>query len=166
MPKRESLNENAHRSIFADIVVRQSDVHGRGVYAREPIRHGRRIAEYTGQRLPWKEAMKREPSDPKNPYHTFLFSLDSGDVVDGAIDGNDSRWINHSCDPNCTTRERNGRVYVYALHDIWPGQELFYDYNLVPAERRTKKLEKEFGCLCGSENCRGTMLAPKKSKSR
>ncbi len=60
--------------------------------------------------------------------------------------GNDSRWINHSCDPNCETNEEDNRIFVYALRAIRPGEELFYDYQIVPAERRTKKLEKEFAC--------------------
>lgn len=102
--------------------------------------------------------------DPKDPYHTFFFSIDNGDVIDAGTGGNDSRWINHSCAPNCETEEEDNRIFVYALRSLKRGEELFYDYRIEPAERRTKKLEKEFACLCGADKCRGTMLEPKKKK--
>ena len=143
------------------IEVRQSGVHGRGVYATAAIPRGTRIIEYTGKRISWEEGQAQEPQDPDNPNHTFFFSLENGDVIDAGSGGNDARWINHSCRPNCEAREDKGRVYVYALRNLRRGEELFYDYALVPAERRTKKLEKEFGCSCGSAKCRGTMLGAK-----
>jgi SET domain-containing protein len=152
------------------VEVRKSGVHGKGVYAVAPLRKGERVIEYTGEHLPWKEAMDLPPRDPNDPFHTFFFSLDNGDVIDAGTGGNDSRWINHSCDPNCETNEEDNRIFVYALRSIRPGEELFYDYKIVPAERRTKKLEKDFACLCGTAKCRGTMLEPqmpkKKKKSR
>jgi SET domain-containing protein len=96
----------------------------------------------------------------------MLFSLDNGKVIDASVGGNESRWINHSCDPNCETFEEDDRIFVHALRGLQPGEELFYDYKMIPAERRTKKLEKEFGCLCGTPKCRGTMLEPRKVKKR
>ena len=141
--------------------VRRSGVHGKGVYATRRIRKGARIIEYTGRRLPWKEAMDLPPRDPDDPYHTFFFALDNGDVIDAGIGGNESRWINHSCDPNCVTEEDDDRIFVYAIRTIAPGEELFYDYKIVPADRRTKKLEKAFSCMCGTRKCRGTMLEGK-----
>ena len=120
--------------------------------------------EYTGRRLPWKEAMDLPPHRPEDPYHTFLFSLDNGDVIDAAVGGNESRWINHSCDPNCETDEDEDRIFIYALRSLRAGEELFYDYKIVPAERRSKKLEQEFACWCGTEKCRGTMIEPKPTR--
>ncbi|MBA2269136.1 MAG: SET domain-containing protein-lysine N-methyltransferase [Chthoniobacterales bacterium] len=140
---------------------RKSGVHGKGVCATTSIRKGTRIIEYTGEHIPWKKAMDLPPHDPSDPYHTFYFSLDNGDVIDAGKGGNDSRWINHSCDPNCETSETDNRIFVYALRSIQPGEELFYDYKIVPAERRTNALEKQFACRCGSANCRGTMVEPK-----
>jgi SET domain-containing protein len=148
------------------IVVRRSRVHGRGVFAKAKIRKGARIIEYTGRRMPWKEAEDLPPLDPKNPHHTFLFSLDDGNVINAAVGGNAARWINHSCEPNCETFEEDGRVFVYARRGIKPGEELFYDYKLIPSERRSKKVEKDFGCFCGAKKCRGTMLEAKKRKRR
>jgi len=147
--------------------VRKSGVHGRGVFATTTIRKGTRIIEYTGKHRPWKEAEDDPPRDRRNPHHTFLFSLDNGEVIDAGIGGNDARWINHSCDPNCETmEEEDDRIFVYALRTLRPGDELFYDYKVIPAERRTKKVEKDYACLCGTAKCRGTMLEPKPRRSK
>jgi SET domain-containing protein len=148
------------------IQVRRSGVHGRGVYATAPIAAGEIIIEYSGERISWDEAMDRHPHDPAQPNHTFYFSLDDGNVIDGNVQGNSSRWINHACDPNCETDEIDGRVFVKALRDLFPGEELFYDYGLVIDERYTPKLKKEFACHCGSPICRGTMLAPKRRSGK
>jgi SET domain-containing protein len=82
-------------------------------------------------------------------------------VIDAGVGGNESRWINHSCDPNCETEEEDGRIFVYALRAIRAGEELFYDYRIEPAARRSKKVEREFACCCAAASCRGTMLEPK-----
>ncbi len=151
------------------IVVRNSPIHGRGVYAARAIAKGERIIEYRGQIISWKEADRRPPSDPDDPHHTFLFSLDDGKrVIDASQDGNDARWINHSCDPNCETEEvDSGRVYIEALRDIRRGEELNYDYCLIIEEKLTKKLRRQYECRCGAQGCRGTMLAvPKKKKKK
>ncbi|WP_077038052.1 SET domain-containing protein [Pelomonas sp. KK5] len=144
------------------IQVRKSGVHGRGVYAVAPIAAGETVIEYTGERISWDEAMDRHPHDPAQPNHTFYFHLDTGQVIDALHGGNSARWINHSCAPNCEADEVEGRVYIKALADLSPGEELFYDYGLTIDERYTPKLKKEFACHCGSPECRGTMLAPKR----
>ena len=145
------------------IQVRRSGVHGRGVYAVAHIEAGDTIIEYTGERISWDEALRRHPHDPQQPNHTFYFHIDGGQVIDALYGGNSSRWINHSCEPNCEADETaDGRVFIKALRDLLPGEELFYDYGLVIDERYTPKLKKEFACYCGSASCRGTMLAPKR----
>ena len=140
--------------------VRKSGVHGRGVFATRGIRTGTRIIEYAGERIPWQVAQELPPDDPEIPHHTFFFSLEDGTVINAGVNGNEARWINHSCAPNCETRDHRGRIYVYALRNLKPGEELFYDYRLEPADRRTKELEQLFRCHCGSPTCRGTMLEP------
>ena len=137
-----------------------SGVHGKGVFATRRIRKGERIIEYTGERISWKKAQKLPPDDPKNPHHTVFFGLDDGSVINPAVGGNEAQWINHSCAPNCETDEENGRIFVFARRNIEKGAELFFDYRLEPADRRTRKLEKQFRCDCGSPKCRGTMLGP------
>lgn len=146
------------------IQVRRSGVHGKGVFALQPIAKGETIIEYKGQTISWPEALRRHPHDPGDPNHTFYFSLDDGSrVIDANVDGNAARWINHSCEPNCEADEVDGagRVFIKARRKLKPGEELFYDYGLVIDERYTAKLKKEYECRCGSRQCRGTMLAPK-----
>lgn len=144
------------------IQVRRSGVHGRGVFAVAEIAAGEVLVEYTGERIDWDEAMDRHPHDPAQPNHTFYFGLDDGTVIDALYGGNSARWINHSCDPNCEADEVNGRVFIKALRDLMPGEELFYDYGLTVDERYTPKLKKEYACHCGAPHCRGTMLTPKR----
>jgi SET domain-containing protein len=152
------------------IAVRRSGVHGKGVFALRPIKKGERIIEYKGEMIDWDEAMRRHPHDPEQPNHTFYFSLDDDYVIDGKVGGNSSRWINHSCGPNCEAELVEGRsrtrVYIYALRNIKPGEELFFDYGLIIDEPYTRQLKKDFACWCGSANCRGTMLAPKRKSKK
>lgn len=142
------------------IVVRQSGVHGKGVFAATRIAAGARVIEYKGERISWKEALRRHPHNPDEPNHTFYFALDGGGVIDGKVDGNSARWINHSCAPNCEAEEIDGHVYIHALRDIEQDEELFYDYGLVIDAKQTSKLKREYECRCGARKCRGTMLAP------
>ena len=159
--RKKSAKKNGLQPPHQRLKVRASRIHGRGVYATAPIRKGARIIEYTGRHLPWKDAIELPAHRPDEPFHTFFFSLDNGDVIDAGTNGNAARWINHSCDPNCETIEEDDRIFVHALRTLRPGDELFYDYKIVPAERRTKKLERDYACHCGSPKCRGNMLDPK-----
>jgi SET domain-containing protein len=134
--------------------VRPSSVHGRGVYATKFIPADTRIIEYTGERISWEDA----PNDENDP-HTFNFGLENGEVINPEIGGNEARWINHACDPNCEAIEEDDRIFIYAMRDIEAGEELFYDYALEIDEPITPESKKEFECHCGAENCRGTMLA-------
>ena len=147
-------------------VVRISSVHGRGVFARRPIRKGERILEYKGRRITEAEADARYPDDDSRPAHTFLFLLEDGSVIDANFDGNSARWINHSCEPNCETEEDDdGRIWIEAVRSIRPGDELFYDYNLVLDEPMTPALRARYRCLCGSARCRGTMFGKRRYRS-
>src|SRR5215467_4083231 len=147
------------------IVVKTSRIHGRGVYAARKIAAGERIIEYRGERITWKQCDERPPSDPDDPNHTFFFSLSDGKhVIDANVSGNAARWINHACDPNCETEEEDGRVWIQATRDIRRGEGLSYDYGLIIDERITPTLKKQYQCLCGTINCRGTMLALRKRK--
>lgn len=144
------------------IQVRRSGIHGKGVFALAPIAAGERIIEYTGKVITWKQAQRAHPHDPSDPNHTFFFHIDDKRVIDGNDGGNSAKWINHSCGPNCEADEVDGRVFVMALRDIEPGEELNYDYGLILEGRHTAKVKKMFECRCGSPRCRGTMLADKR----
>ncbi len=141
--------------------VRRSALHGNGVFALRDIPAGTRILPYTGARISPEEADARHPTNPEDPFHTFFFALSCGKVIDGGKKGNDARWINHSCEPNCETEESHDgtRVTIVALRDIPAGEELFYDYGLVIDDVITEQMKRDYRCLCGSASCRGTMLA-------
>src|SRR2546423_2286891 len=132
------------------IQVRQSAVHGRGVFAARPIRKGRRIIEYTGRRVAWKSI----PADV-NGTHTFLFGINDGtDVIDPEIGGKETRWINHSCDPHCEAiEEDDGRVFFHALRPNRAGEELSYDYQLQMDEPITRAGKAENNSPSGSAKC-------------
>jgi len=139
--------------------VRHSTIHGRGVFATEPIKRGQLIIEYKGQRTSWDEALARPDSDPDDSAHTFLFQLDDGRVIDARVRGNAARWINHSCTPNCVTHEdERGRVLIEARRAIRMGEELTYDYRLTVDGRLTRRERAQYACRCGTSKCRGSLL--------
>lgn len=142
------------------VKVKKSAVHGRGVFAIKDIPAETLVIEYVGRRISAEEADEMWPVNPDDPYHTFFFSLSSGETIDGGTKGNASKWINHSCEPNCEAREgtHGKRVYIYSLRDIKKGEELFFDYGLVIDDVLTQEMIESYRCLCGSPNCRGTML--------
>jgi SET domain-containing protein len=138
--------------------LRRSGIHGRGVFAREPIPAGTRLIEYRGERITQAEGDRRYPWDDSVPYHTLLFTVEDDLLVDGGVGGNLSRWINHSCDPNCTSVIEDRRIYIDVLCDIPAGEELTYDYHFVTQGRITPAVKRRFPCHCGAANCRGTLL--------
>ena len=162
MTKTSPISLKAASAASVAYEVRRSDIHGNGVFARRKIDAGERIVEYEGERITADESAIRaeESGGPVN--HTFFFSLADGNVIDGGSGGNDSRYINHACEPNCEAYEEDGRVFVYSLQEIEKGEELNYNYALIYEERHTAAVKKLFECRCGAPSCTGTMLAPKK----
>ena len=163
-PVTAPVSQPAPRTPASDgrrIQTRRSGVHGKGVFAVQDLAEGETLIEYVGEVVTWKEALRRHPHDPTDPNHTFYFHIDEKHVIDAKYGGNSSRWINHSCKPNCEADEDEGRVFIKALRNIKAGEELFYDYGLIIDAKYTKKLKAEYPCWCGAKNCRGTLLAPK-----
>jgi len=140
------------------IVVRNSSIHGRGVFALRRIPKDTRIIEYKGKLITDKEADRRYSRVHEHSPHTMLFSLEGGWVIDATRRGNSARWINHSCAPNCDIEEEGRRIFIESRRDIQPGDELTYDYNLQIGEKHTKTAKREHACFCGTRRCRGTML--------
>jgi uncharacterized protein len=135
---------------------------GRGAFATHVIPAGTRLVEYTGERLTPAAAEARYPDIAGERHHTFLFAIDDLVVVDAAVNGNDARWINHSCDPNCDAVIDDGRIWIESVRVIAPGEELAYDYAFTLTERHTPAAKRRFPCHCGAATCRGTMLAKKR----
>jgi hypothetical protein len=148
------------------IEVRRSGVHGLGVFAAKPIAKGTRIIEYVGERVSHDEADRRYEEKDANDSHTFLFIVDSKTVIDAGTDGNDARFFNHSCDPNCESTVEKKRVYIEATRDIALGTELTYDYQIYREEGDPENIDEVFACRCGFPNCRGTMLWPPEPKKK
>lgn len=149
-------------------VVRNSYIHGRGVFAARRIRKGTRIVEYKGDRIDNDEADRRYDETGMNRHHTFLFTLDKKTVVDGAVEkgGGDASYINHSCEPNCEAVITGKRIFIHALDTIEPGAELAYDYQYERTGEDDEELEKFYLCKCGAPGCRGTIMKPEKKTRR
>ena len=142
--------------------VRRSKIHGTGVFAARDIRKGARICEYLGDRISHAEADRRYEEKADDDNHTFLFTVDEKIVIDGGVGGNDARYINHSCDPNCETVIDDRRVFVEAIRAIPKGTELGYDYLIERDDSDPSDIDAIWACRCGAKTCRGTMLLPHK----
>lgn len=141
--------------------IRSSPIAGKGAFALQPIRAGKRLIEYTGERVSHEVADKRyEEEEAKGNTHTVLFSVDDKTVIDAGVDGNDARFFNHSCEPNCTSRIVKKRVYLYTLRAIMPGEELVYDYEIPNEGETEEEALRKYPCHCGAPNCRKTLLLP------
>ena len=146
--------------------VRRSKVHGLGVFAVRPIKKRTRVIEYLGERISHAVADRRYDDHDENDNHTFLFNVDRGLVIDAGVEGNDARFINHSCEPNCESVIEHRRVYIEAVRDIAPGEELSYDYQIGRERGDPPNVDQIYACRCGSAECRGTMLWPPKRPKR
>jgi hypothetical protein len=144
------------------IEVRNSPIHGAGVFALRRIRKGTVIVEYLGDRVSHEEVDERYADKLETDSHTFLFTVDSKIVIDAGRNGNEARFINHACDPNCESAIKNKRVFIEAIRTIQPGEELNYDYAIGRDPDDAPNVDEIFACRCGAANCRGSMLEPRK----
>jgi SET domain-containing protein len=150
--------EDVPRRRSPPFAVRNSRIHGRGVFATRRIRPGRRLIEYEGQSLSEREVDARYDADAANDPHTLLFHVEGDRYVDASVGGNDARFINHSCDPNCEAFVADGAVFIRAIRNIQPSVELTYDYALEIEDGASRARRALYGCRCGAAKCRGTML--------
>lgn len=144
------------------IEVRNSPIHGAGVFALRRIRKGTVVVEYLGDRVSHEEVDERYADKLDSDSHTFLFTVNSKIVIDAGRNGNEARFINHACDPNCESAIKNKRVFIEAIRTIQPGEELNYDYAIGRDPDDAPNVDEIFACRCGSANCRGSMLEPPK----
>jgi SET domain-containing protein len=140
------------------LAVYDSPIHGRGVRAVMPIKKGSRVIEYLGERVSHAEADRRYDLKGADDGHTFLFIASNRTVIDAGVNGNEARYINHSCAPNCETVIERSRVFIEAIRDIKPGDELGYDYQLTWESTDDPTELANYACRCGAKRCRGTML--------
>jgi SET domain-containing protein len=162
-PAHHAHMRHAKRSVAAAgrapmFEVRRSRIHGSGVYALRRIRKGTRVVEYLGERISHDVADARYDAKGDDDGHTFLFVVNDKVVIDAGVNGNDARFINHSCDPNCETVIEGGRVFIEAVRTIRPGEELGYEYGLTWESTDDPEELANYACRCGAAKCRGTML--------
>lgn len=141
----------------ASLRLARSGLHGRGVFARDFIPKGEHIIEYIGERITKSEAWRREQqrlarAAAGRSSSVFIFEINRIFDLDGNVPGNPARWINHSCAPNCEAQEDGGRIWIVALRDIAPGEELTFDYGFPLSEARNHP------CRCGTSACAGYIV--------
>ena len=128
--------------------VKPSGIHGTGVYARIPIPEETRILEYVGERLSKEESWRRRQEN-----NFFIFTVTEDIDIDGAVDWNPARFINHSCAPNCEAREEDEQIWIYALRDLAAGEELTFNYGYDLQDH------EDHPCRCGAAACVGFMVS-------
>jgi uncharacterized protein len=126
--------------------IRRSPINGRGCFATIPFQRRRKIAEYTGERIPDLEAQRRAHNRAK----LRICDIDGRWSLDGSRGGNGTHYINHCCAPNAYMKTHYGHIQFYALRDIKPGEEITIDYEIT-LHSDTKR------CRCGARTCRGTI---------
>jgi len=149
------------------IRVQPSGIHGTGVFAKRPIPRGTRIIEYAGRRHAKAELLEAAGRGERKL--TYVLNLDAERAIDGAEEGNDARFVNHCCEPNCEVYIFDDTPYLYAMQDIPADAELTFDYQLQSASshRISRALSRElFPCHCGVPSCRGTLVAPAKRRAK
>ena len=124
------------------LVLRSSKIHGKGVFAKRPIRKGTQVLEYTGKIVSREEADEIGTKTVDGHTHTMLFTIDDDKVIDGNV-GGDAKYINHSCDPNCEAIQYDDdTIWIESLRAIPKGQEITYDYHLEVPGKITEAVKK------------------------
>lgn len=134
-----------------------SKTHGQGLYASADIPKGTRIIEYIGEKITKAESERRSDewdnlARTKGFGLVYIFELNQRYDIDGNIDYNPAKYINHSCDPNCEAINIRGHIWILARSNIKEGEELFYDYGYEP------DFFLDHPCLCGTKKCIGYIV--------
>lgn len=122
--------------------VRESRIHGKGVFARKRFPARRKIGELTGELISIREARRRA----KRSDVVTIVEFEDDKALDVANDPC-LRYVNHSCAPNTFLRRANRRVELYTLREIRPGEELTCDYGETHHDGKLP-------CQCGAKGCR------------
>ena len=125
--------------------ISRSPINGKGCFATQVFKRRRKIAEYTGEIIPDREAQRRA-----HRAKLRICDIDGRFSIDGSRGGNGTHYINHSCTPNAYMRTLHDHVLFFALRDIAPGEEITIDYEETLHSDRKR-------CRCGAVNCRGTI---------
>jgi uncharacterized protein len=126
--------------------IRKSTIDGKGLFAAARIDARRKIGELKGEVISEVEARRRAHGKRR----LALAELGDGTAIDASKQGNEFRFINHSCNPNAYIRVCYRRVEFYSLRTIRPGQEITCDYGETHHKGKLR-------CKCGGRNCRGSL---------
>jgi uncharacterized protein len=159
--------DNPTGQIFENefLIIRDSGIHNLGAFAKVKIAKGTKIIEYIGEKISKDEGTRREDEsirkhkeDPESYGATYIFELDDEYDIDGDVDYNPAKYLNHSCEPNCEIEIMEGHIWILASRDINIGEETTFNYGF---EIRDDDLHlfMNYPCLCGKKNCVGYMLA-------
>lgn len=166
--KKDPIEKKAHIARMAKAMwergqselceVRGSVIHGRGVYATQDIEEETQVIEYLGEFIDKEESERRanvqsEHAEATGDAAVYIFTLNDDWDIDGDVPWNPARLINHSCDPNCEAWIDEDQIFIYAIKDIWEGEELTFDYGF------DIECYEDHPCLCGSENCVGYIVS-------
>jgi hypothetical protein len=138
------------RRVTGPVGLLRSGIHGTGLVARKPIGRGTRILEYFGEKVTKAEGARRQERQARRRRH-YVFELNARHDIDGSVRRNIARFANHSCDPNCESDVIRGRIWIIAMKDILPGEEVTYDYNFDFDDEPVR-------CRCGAAKCRGFIV--------
>jgi uncharacterized protein len=131
-----------------NLVFKPSLIHGTGGFARRPLTAGTRVIEYVGRLITRAESLRRCREG-----NEYIFRLDDDTDVDGDVDWNPARYLNHSCAPNCEAELMDGRIWIVALRDLVAGEEVTFDYGY------DLKNYCRHPCHCGAPGCAGYIVA-------
>lgn len=156
--RRRELEQLRRRADSEWCEARQSDIHGSGVFATKRIPEGARIIEYVGEKISKKESERRawrqfDRSKNHGEAAVYIFTLSKRWDLDGSVEWNTARLINHSCEPNCEAFVEKKRIFIYALRDIGVGEELTFDYGF------SLECYEDHPCLCGTDSCVGYIVS-------
>ncbi|XP_078454201.1 histone-lysine N-methyltransferase SETD2 isoform X4 [Lampetra planeri] len=149
-------NRRFQKREYAKVEVFKTDKKGWGLRTSVDLQAGTFVLEYCGEVLDYKEFKTRAKEYARNKnIHFYFMALKNEEIIDATLKGNCSRFMNHSCDPNCETQKWtvNGqlRVGFFSRRLVPAGTELTFDYQF---QRYGKEAQK---CFCGSANCRGVL---------
>jgi SET domain-containing protein len=130
------------------LVFKESQIHGTGGFAKTNVPAGTRVIEYIGEKIDKQESVRRCQAS-----NQYIFALNEREDLDGNVDWNPARFINHSCVPNCEVLREGGRIWIVAKRDINAGEEITFNYGYDLVDYR------EYPCLCGADECVGYIVA-------
>jgi SET domain-containing protein len=149
MTEPSSQPQSGGRIVETDrVVFKASPIHGLGGFAKLHLPKGTRILEYVGEKIAKQESLRRCEAN-----NVYIFSLNDEQDIDGNVEWNPARFLNHSCCPNCEAQFDDAHIWLVATRDIASGEELTFNYGFDLQDYR------DYPCRCGAPNCVGYIVA-------